>query len=49
VRIEDDFWVDDSGKLVMLSAGLPRTPEEVEAAMKPAAPAALPAAKKKRK
>ncbi len=34
VRIEDIFWVDPSGKLVMLSQGLPRTAEEVESAMK---------------
>lgn len=33
VRIEDIFWVDPSGKLVMLSQGLPRTTEEVERAM----------------
>ncbi len=35
VRIEDIFWVDPSGKLVMLSQGLPRTAAEVEASMKP--------------
>ena len=35
VRIEDIFWIDPSGKLVMLSQGLPRTPEEVERAMAP--------------
>jgi Xaa-Pro aminopeptidase len=34
VRIEDLFWVDPDGKLVMLTEGLPRTPEEVEKAMK---------------
>lgn len=34
VRIEDVFTVGQDGKLVMLSHGLPRTPEEVEAAMK---------------
>jgi Xaa-Pro aminopeptidase len=34
VRIEDIFWVDPSGKLVMLSQGLPRTADEVEKAMK---------------
>ncbi len=34
VRVEDIFWVDPSGKLVMLSQGLPRTPDEVEQAMK---------------
>lgn len=52
VRIEDMFWVDDSGKLVNLTGALPRTADEVEAAMKPAAVAApaasrKPAAKKK--
>jgi len=34
VRIEDMFYVDQEGKLVMLTAGLPHTAEEVEAAMK---------------
>ncbi|HEY7406293.1 MAG TPA: Xaa-Pro peptidase family protein [Candidatus Angelobacter sp.] len=34
VRIEDVFAVSQEGKLIMLSHGLPRTPEEVEAAMK---------------
>lgn len=34
IRVEDIFWVDPSGKLVMLSQGLPRTAEEVENAMK---------------
>jgi Xaa-Pro aminopeptidase len=34
VRIEDIFWVDPAGKLVMLSQGLPRTTDEVEKAMK---------------
>jgi Xaa-Pro aminopeptidase len=34
VRIEDMFYVDQDGKLVMLTAGLPHTAEEVEAAMK---------------
>jgi Xaa-Pro aminopeptidase len=34
VRIEDMFYVDSDGKLVMLTAGLPHTAEEVEAAMK---------------
>ncbi len=34
VRIEDVFTVGQDGKLIMLSHGLPRTPEEVEAAMK---------------
>jgi len=33
VRIEDMFYVDKEGKLVQLTAGLPRTAEEVEAAM----------------
>ena len=34
-RIEDIFWVDPSGKLVMLSQGLPRTADEVETSMAP--------------
>ncbi|MBZ5533060.1 MAG: Xaa-Pro peptidase family protein [Acidobacteriia bacterium] len=34
VRIEDVFYVDSDGKLVMLSKGLPRTADEVEQAMK---------------
>jgi Xaa-Pro aminopeptidase len=34
VRIEDMFYVDQEGRLVMLTKGLPRTAEEVEAAMK---------------
>jgi Xaa-Pro aminopeptidase len=34
VRIEDMFYVDQEGKLVMLTHDLPRTAEEVEAAMK---------------
>jgi Xaa-Pro aminopeptidase len=34
IRIEDDVWVDPTGKLVLLSTGLPRTAEEVEKAMK---------------
>src|SRR5262249_200518 len=34
VRIEDMFYVDQDGKLVMLNHDLPRTAEEVEAAMK---------------
>jgi Xaa-Pro aminopeptidase len=34
VRIEDVFTVSQDGKLVMLSHGLPRTADEVEAAMK---------------
>jgi Xaa-Pro aminopeptidase len=33
VRIEDMFYVDENGGLVQLTAGLPRTAEEVEAAM----------------
>jgi Xaa-Pro aminopeptidase len=33
VRIEDLFWVDPGGKLVRLTAALPHTAEEVEAAM----------------
>ena len=34
VRIEDIFYVDPNGKLVMLTHGLPRTADEVEQAMK---------------
>jgi len=34
VRIEDMFTVDQSGKLVMLTRDLPRTAEQIEAAMK---------------
>jgi Xaa-Pro aminopeptidase len=34
VRIEDMYYVDAQGKLVMLTRDLPRTAEEVEAAMK---------------
>src|SRR5579871_421120 len=34
VRIEDLFTIDADGKLVMLTKGLPRTVDEVEAAMK---------------
>lgn len=34
VRIEDLFTIDGDGKLVMLTKGLPRTADEVEAAMK---------------
>ena len=34
VRIEDMFYVDQEGKLVMLTQGLPRTADEVEQAMK---------------
>jgi len=33
VRIEDIYWVDANGKLVDLTAALPHTAEEVEAAM----------------
>ena len=33
VRIEDDFWVDPSGKLIKLSEALPSTAEDVEKAM----------------
>lgn len=33
VRIEDDYWVDPSGKLVKLSGSLPSTADEVEKAM----------------
>ncbi len=33
VRIEDIYWVDPDGKLVDLTASLPHTAEEVEAAM----------------
>jgi Xaa-Pro aminopeptidase len=33
VRIEDMFYVDPAGKLVMMSQGLPRTADEVERAM----------------
>ena len=34
VRIEDMFTVDQAGKLVMLTRDLPRTADQVEAAMK---------------
>ena len=34
VRIEDVFTVDQNGKLVMLTRDLPRSADEVEAAMK---------------
>jgi len=34
VRIEDDFWVDPTGKLVELSGALPHTADDVEKAMK---------------
>jgi Xaa-Pro aminopeptidase len=33
VRIEDIFYVDNSGKLIRFTEGLPRTVEEVEATM----------------
>ena len=33
VRIEDMFYVEQDGALVRLTEGLPRTAEEVEAAM----------------
>ncbi|MGH9554627.1 MAG: aminopeptidase P N-terminal domain-containing protein, partial [Terriglobales bacterium] len=33
VRIEDMFYVDESGKLIRLTAGLARTAEEIERAM----------------
>ena len=33
VRIEDILWVSPEGKLVNLTAALPHTPEEIEAAM----------------
>jgi Xaa-Pro aminopeptidase len=33
IRIEDIFYVDENGKLVNLSGGLPRTADEVERAM----------------
>jgi Xaa-Pro aminopeptidase len=34
VRIEDTFYVDPNGKLINLTGALPRTADEVEAAMK---------------
>ena len=34
VRIEDTFYVDPAGKLIDFAEKLPRTPEEVEAAMR---------------
>jgi Xaa-Pro aminopeptidase len=34
VRIEDIFYVDNNGKLIRFTEGLPRTVEEVEAAMR---------------
>jgi len=33
VRIEDDYWVDPSGKLIKLSAALPSTADDVEKMM----------------
>jgi Xaa-Pro aminopeptidase len=48
VRIEDMVWVDDAGKLVNLTGSLPRTADEVEAAMKSAAVPAVQATKKSR-
>jgi Xaa-Pro aminopeptidase len=33
VRIEDDYYVDPSGKLIKLSGTLPSTAEEVEKLM----------------
>jgi Xaa-Pro aminopeptidase len=33
IRVEDIFWVAPDGKLVRLTEGLPRTPDEVEKAM----------------
>jgi Xaa-Pro aminopeptidase len=33
VRIEDMFYVDQNGKLVMLTHDLPRTADEIEKAM----------------
>jgi Xaa-Pro aminopeptidase len=33
VRIEDDFYVDPSGKLIMLTEALPRNPDDVEREM----------------
>jgi Xaa-Pro aminopeptidase len=33
VRIEDDYWVDPSGKLIKLSAALPSTADDVERLM----------------
>lgn len=34
VRIEDTFYVDSTGKLISLTGALPRTADDVEAAMK---------------
>jgi Xaa-Pro aminopeptidase len=34
VRIEDTFYVDENGKLISLTANLPKTADEVEQAMK---------------
>lgn len=33
VRIEDDFYVDQDGKLINMTGSLPRTPDEIEHAM----------------
>ncbi|MGA8765206.1 MAG: M24 family metallopeptidase, partial [Candidatus Sulfotelmatobacter sp.] len=33
VRIEDDYWVDQDGKLIKLSGALPSTADEVEKLM----------------
>ena len=33
IRIEDMFYVDDSGKLIRLTEGLPQTPDEIEKLM----------------
>lgn len=33
VRIEDDFYIDNDGKLVRLSESLPQTPDEIERLM----------------
>jgi hypothetical protein len=33
VRIEDDYYVDQSGKLIKLSGALPSSAEEVEKLM----------------
>ena len=34
IRIEDDFWIDNAGEVVNLSARLPHTADEIEAAMR---------------
>jgi Xaa-Pro aminopeptidase len=33
VRIEDMFYVDNSGKLIRLTESLPQTPDEIEKLM----------------